>query len=393
LTEYRKMHILIIPSWYPASPEDLNGCFFREQSLALHRYGHQVSVIDVKLLSLRSWKLFFSGLLGLKVVLDEGLLTHRFCGINWFPSAPKLSRWLWLRQGKRLAERYVEEHGKPDVIHAHAMLFGGVLAKSVAQRLAVPFVVTEHSTMFARNLIDERQYDLVRDVASAAARRLAVSGEFCKLLRLKLNNALVWEEIPNIVAQKFIDAPLSDDGVNMEPFVYLNVAVLTEKKGVHNLVSAFAEAFGNNPQVILKIGGDGVERVRLMNLAKELGIAERVIFLGSLTRDQVLAEMAAAHAFVLSSHYETFGVVLVEALALGKPVIATRCGGPESIVRNRDGLLVPPNNVRALKKAMENLRDNYSNYNKVEIRAECISRFSEMVIAERLSSIYLEVLA
>ena len=75
-------------------------------------------------------------------------------------------------------------------------------------------------------------------------------------------------------------------------------------------------------------------------LVQEKALTEQVTFLGSLTREQVRQEVSEADAFVLSSEYETFGVVVIEALALGKPVIATRCGGPESIVVPSVGYLV-----------------------------------------------------
>ncbi|MDA3876476.1 MAG: glycosyltransferase, partial [Halothiobacillus sp.] len=340
----------------------------------------------------RSWKSLFSGFFGTVAEDDEGLLTYRFCGMDWFRRLPRLRRWLWLHYGMKLVDRYVSLHGKPDVLHAHAMLNGGVLAKAVSERFAIPFVVTEHCTAFARGLISPQQIGLARGVAASAARRFAVSGAFCKLLERQFAGAeLRWEEMPNIVDRKFIDAKLPTRHSPAEPFTFLNVALLTEKKAVHNLVSAFARIFGNDPDVILKIGGDGVERPRLEALAAELGVADRVLLLGMLSRKQVLEEMSNANAFVLSSRYETFGVVVIEALALGKPVIATRCGGPESIVREQDGLLVPTDDVPALAEAMKKMRSGYAGYDAGDIRAACIARYSESPIVERLSSVYLEV--
>jgi len=96
--------------------------------------------------------------------------------------------------------------------------------------------------------------------------------------------------------------------------------------------------------------------------------------------------------FVLSSHYETFGVVAIEALACGTPVIATRCGGPECFLNEGDGLLVPPRNPAALAVAMQQLRNNIERYERASIAAACRKRFGGQVLAEKLTKIYTDVL-
>ena len=101
--------------------------------------------------------------------------------------------------------------------------------------------------------------------------------------------------------------------------------------------------------------------------------------------------MAAANVFVLPSHHETFGVVVIEALALGKPVIATRCGGPESIIESGDGLLVPTNNIEALAQAMAEISSHMDQYDPVDIRERCRIRFGEEAIVSRLIEVYQDV--
>jgi len=87
-------------------------------------------------------------------------------------------------------------------------------------------------------------------------------------------------------------------------------------------------------------------------------IQKKVNFLGLISNDHVHAEMKSADAFVLSSHYETFGVVLIEALACGKPIIATSCGGPECIVNKKNGLLITPRDIEKLVLAMKTIEKN-----------------------------------
>lgn len=386
------MHILVIPSWYPEHNRDISGSFFREQALALKKHGHRVGVIYPQLRSFLAWKSAFTGKHGVEQQLDNDMPTLRFHSMAWFPLVPYGNTFLWLQLGLRLYAKYARQYGQPDLIHAHSILNAGSLAQRISWRYNIPFVITEHKSAYARDRLRKHQLLSARSIAKSASGRFAVSQPFCILLE-KLFGPTVgtWEEMPNVVEQRFVDRTLTDTVRNPDTFVFLNVALLNEK-GVHTLISAFSKAFGNDPSVVLNIGGDGIERPRLEALARHLGVSDRVRFLGALTREQVAEAMAQADAFVLSSRYETFGVVIIEALAMGTPVVATCCGGPESIVRQEDGLLVPPGDVGEFADAMRRLREGYGQYQAGEIRAACIARFSEQAVSARLSEAYTKVL-
>jgi glycosyltransferase involved in cell wall biosynthesis len=91
--------------------------------------------------------------------------------------------------------------------------------------------------------------------------------------------------------------------------------------------------------------------------------------------------------------FETFGVVLIEALVCGKPIIATACGGPEDIVTPNNGILVEKNSVDALGTAMKKMYNTIDQYNPLELRAHCISKFGEKVVISSLVEIYKSVLS
>jgi L-malate glycosyltransferase len=138
----------------------------------------------------------------------------------------------------------------------------------------------------------------------------------------------------------------------------------------------------------LKIGGDGALRTALEDLVSNLGVREQVHFLGRLGRQQVLAEMQAADAFVMASHYETFCVVLIEALSCGLPVVGTACGGPECIIHEQNGILVPPRNVPAMAAAVSFMRRNAHQYDRAGIRRDCVERFGQKSLSDRLARLY-----
>ena len=140
----------------------------------------------------------------------------------------------------------------------------------------------------------------------------------------------------------------------------------------------------------LIIGGDGEERRALENLVQELDLVESVKFLGGLTRESVKDEIQKSSMFVISSHYETFGVVAIEALALGKPVLSTKCGGPESIITPKVGMLVKNNSVDELATGMLHLYEHLNDYNPNELKAYCLENFSEQAVVSKLIQVYSE---
>lgn len=372
------MHILIVPSWYPTTERPINGIFFREQAIALSKAGHKVGVIFPERKSIKELRFerkYWTR--KIEAVDDQGVVTFRSYGWYWFPRVPYANAELFVRDGLRLYSRYAKDFGHPDIIHAHSMLYGGVLAATIRDRFGIPFGVTEHSSAFVRNLIRPWQLSYLRYIYNYAARVITVSPQLGNLLREKYGcpeELLCY--VPNMVnVQEF--CPSNESWRDAEPFIFLNIAILSENKGHRHLLKAFAKAFDDDDHVELWIGGDGEERCYLEELADQLGIAPKIRFLGMLARKEVAEAMKRCHAFVLSSLHETFGVVLIEAMACGKPVIATRCGGPENIVNPRVGILAEAGNVDEIAEAMKKMRHNYAQYDPVEIRKLCIDRYGQ----------------
>jgi GalNAc-alpha-(1->4)-GalNAc-alpha-(1->3)-diNAcBac-PP-undecaprenol alpha-1,4-N-acetyl-D-galactosaminyltransferase len=135
------------------------------------------------------------------------------------------------------------------------------------------------------------------------------------------------------------------------PFV-LGAGRLVHQKGFDILIRAFGLLAAGTPQLRLVIAGEGPDAQQLRQLAAALGLESRVLFLGNV--ENLSALMRSAEAFVLSSRYEGFPNVLLEALASGLPVVSTDCpSGPREILRDGEfGLLVPCENPPALADAL-----------------------------------------
>lgn len=138
------------------------------------------------------------------------------------------------------------------------------------------------------------------------------------------------------------------------PYI-LAMGRLVHKKGFDLLMRAFARIADEFPRVHLLIAGDGEERVALENLIDELGMRERIVLLGFAERAKSIALFWGCEFFVLSSRLEPFGIVVAEAMAAHKAVLATKSGGVIDLVQDGvNGLLVEPE-MNALADGMRRL--------------------------------------
>ena len=195
----------------------------------------------------------------------------------------------------------------------------------------------------------------------------------------------VVDNIVDIAAFDFTPSPPK------EQFTFASVGTLIDIKNFPLLIRAFHQKFGDNPAFQLKIGGAGRDHSKLAALIQELGLESQVQLLGRLTHDEVKLLFQESHVIVSSSHIETFGATLIEAMACGRPVIATRSGGPEGFVTEETGLLVENNQVDALAEGMQTLVDTYDQYDLMKIREYCVERFSEEAVTNKLLTHYRQI--
>ncbi|NOZ73212.1 MAG: glycosyltransferase family 4 protein [Chloroflexi bacterium] len=382
------LHVLLLPSWYPTDYLPGRGIFFREQAVALRSEGMRVGVIYPDFRSLRTLQRgrILSTHFQISNQHENGIFTCRFHG--WNPLNARLRAWLFIKLTEQMWESYVAQWGRPDIIHAHGVLWAGVAARGLSQRSGIPYIITEHSSGYVRGLIKPWQRDTIKEALGQAAIVLTVSRALAKTMLPYLDpDHDTVDVVPNMVDTTFFR--LNPSKRSEFPFRFLTVASLTSNKGIDLLLRSFAEKFRNADGVVLEIGGDGPQRRFLEQLAIALGIDGQVKFLGYLHREEVRQAMWRANAFVLPSYVETFGVVLIEAMATGLPVIGTRCGGPEEIISPQTGILIEPGDVEALAEAMVKMKgERHLFADDREIHGEVTMRYGKKAVAERLLKLY-----
>ncbi len=388
----RNLHVLLLPSWYPTRELPLNGIFFKEQAESLVQLGLKVGVLYPDLRSLRQLNLHSlrENHYQISRAEENRVIVYRQAAWNIPVKLAKGRYQTFLT--RQLYNRYVREVGEPDVLHVHSALWAGIAAMDLKRRYKLPYVITEHSSAFARGLLSRYEMHTARAVFSHAAASVAVSNAFAQLLRAQLGIEDIGV-IPNMVDTDFFSCKERTKKAE-GPFIFLTVAFLTPNKGIDVLLKAFAAKFRGNPEVRLEIGGDGKQRAELERLSRELGISSQVTFLGQLSRAQVREAMCRSNVFVLPSYYETFGVVLIEAMSAGLPLIATRSGGPEDIVTPDVGFLVKPGDVDSISKTLFNIKKYYDKWalKTHSIREVAVRRFGKRAVVSKLLSRYGKIL-
>ncbi len=367
------MRILVAASGYDSREKHEVNIFALDQAKALRGAGHDVRFAAVDTRSIRHSR-------------PWGYYRYTLDGVPvYYASVPCGALPLGLPElaGRLAASGICRAMGKdgwtPDIIHQH---FGFELA-AMAEREGVPFVFTEHSSHHNRALSPEQAERLKKEYGRCSA-VLAVSRALAKNMRA--NTGVEAAIVPNIVDT----ARFAPKKIVHERFTFVSAGNLIPVKNMAGLLRAFAALHGE-PRLI--IFGDGPESGALRTLCAELGIESRVSFRGHCPREKLAEAYSEADCFVLASRSETFGVAYIEAMAAGLPVIATRCGGPENFVTEKNGILVPVDDTNALVDAMEHMMMCRNEYDGATIAAEAKERFSPEKIAAQLTAVYEEVVS
>ncbi len=263
-----------------------------------------------------------------------------------------------------LRERWTER--RPDLVHAHFWMSGRA-ALDAARPLGVPVVQTFHALgVVKRRHQGERdtsppgRIDMERKIARAADRVIATcTDEVVELVRLGADGGRISTIPCGVDLERFTpDGPADDRPSGRQRLLAL--VRLVERKGVGDIVAALPSL----PDADLVVAGGppaselhhDPEATRLRTLAEELDVADQVDLRGRVERERLPALIRSADAVVCVPWYEPFGMVPLEAMACGVPVVGSRVGGLiDSVVHGETGVHVPPRRPRALAAALRGL--------------------------------------
>jgi glycosyltransferase involved in cell wall biosynthesis len=378
------MKILIIANGYPNQKDPQWGCFEKDQAVALQNLGHEVAMLYVDRRFRTYWRK-----IGLTRFIDDGIAVF---GIFWFPAFslgkmfPKLyCRWISLMQGI-VFKGMLRHWGKPDIIYAH-YLYNIAFATELKEKYGIPLVGIEHWSELTKSKLSPLQRFWGETAYGNADKILAVSESLRSHIKRHFgkDSTVVYD----MLGQEFVSTPIPKHSLNAN-FTFVAVGSLVPIKCYDILVEAFKQSGLSQSGCKVVIVGTGQEHDNLKKQIQRAYLQDSVLLTGRKSKEEIISVLAKSHAFILSSRAETFGVACIEALSQGLPCIATRCGGPEEFINERNGLLVPPNDVDSMAAAMQTMYDNYCLYDCAAIAAETRHRFGPQTIAKQLTEIFEE---
>ena len=299
---------------------------------------------------------------------------------------------------------------RPEIVHAHTYGTNQVAAADHhRRRFGTPFVLTAHfhpiwsieGGWFRRRLRGFYDRYVAGGVVRAASRVIVQTHEEERLLRslgLALPPVVIIPPGYRPLPPPAPGSPSFSERYRIPGPFLLFVGRLASNKGLLDLIEAFASLTktDRSSQLVL-VGEDGGQRAPVEARAKALGLSDRVHLLGHIEDDTVLASAyREARLTVLPSEYEAFGLVLLESLAAGTPVVASRVGGiPEFVEDGKAGLLVPPKSPGELAEAIGRIWQDRELARRLGAygRDQVVPRYPWDAVVGRLDALYGEVTA
>lgn len=399
------MKVLLISSApYQHAESPLLGVFQKDQLNALVAEGHEVGLISPAGRSLR----YIKNMLAKKPFSDGSASTQilKNQGFNIFPRLRYLERLFFVYKGRQLFKQYIKKYGLPDLIHAHNGIYAGILAQDLSinapirsGHAAIPYVITEHSSWILKSHYQGQVKFLLQQAYQQANAVIAVSESLADKMKFDfcVSNVLV---VPNIIPSEFqhysgsIATTAERESSSEKDTCYIHVASLDHNKNQQLLLESFREILALKPMAWLRIIGDGPNRALLVAMAHRLGIAHRVEFLGALPRTEVARYLLMSDVFLLSSLVETFGVVAIEANAMGLPVVSTPCGGIADIIESGvNGVLCKDFTVASYVACIREADSLLLEVDKPQVRLATLTKFGPATIARSLADIYQSVMS
>jgi D-inositol-3-phosphate glycosyltransferase len=306
-------------------------------------------------------------------------------------------------------------------VHTHYWMSGWV-GMQLRKHYPVKLIHTYHS-------LGAVKYLSVPEIPEVASQRLAIEKDIlenydCVVatspqeqddLRQLVSKAGNTQIIPcgtDVENFQIMSKPVSRETLNIDPQdkVILYVGRFDQRKGIETLVRAVGQIYAECDDASLDldrlrlviVGGsdpnqsDGQERLRIEELVAELGITEQTDFVGMVGHDRLPLYYSAADVCVVPSHYEPFGLVAIEAMACGTPVVASAVGGLNfTVVSEETGILVPAQDVDGFARAIERtLVDRlWAQKARKKSAQRVLTYFSWSGVAQQLSDLYKELLA
>lgn len=366
------MRVLIMPSWYASKKDEipLGGIFHYEQAMELSKkcdvaiyYPFDKTLEDE-----------------MSVEMERGLLTYR----SFFNRKRKILN--IVRMIKTF--RKINKEFKPDIIHAHVATEVGRYAVILGKLFHKPLIMSEHSTIENSGVAKGIGKIYGKMAYSYSSYNVCVSENLQQKLQMvfpkyqftTIYNGIMIPEIPSNQNKYRIAEKVN--------FALVAVLYSLDIKGIQYVLPAIRELSMEGYEIAFHIVGDGEYKTYFQNMAEEYGVADNCIFYGSCSKPKVFEIVNEMDFLISASLLESFGCSLAEAMMLGKPVVATKSGGPESFVNDRVGMLVDKGSEEAIVNGLREMMQKYDKYDSKAIQQYAYEKFEMSNVCARYIELY-----
>ncbi len=380
-----KRHILMLPAFYPP----MGGEFCTEQAELMASRGYHVHILANVLISLQSRpKLYFTLPLSTQHYLDRGVPVMA----HYQRAIPKQYRYnveRWVAKCVRLFGEYVQQHGMPHLVHVHTAAWAACAALEIKRRYGVPYIITEHLSFdyLERETPIEQTYcrEWLHRAYAESNHLIFVSENHQKQSRGWVDPTTPCSVISNTTESLFFDP--RHYPTTTTPFTFICANSFWHPKGYDILIPAANLLAEQGVEFRIKIAGANFDSAAFQQLFSTSTCQERFEFLGMLSRAELIAQYKESHAMLLPSREESQSRVVLEALALGLPIVCTDVISPE-LINPQTGFVARNEDATDLARAMGLMVDGAHQFSPQELSNYAYSLSNADVVSQKIAQIY-----
>lgn len=302
---------------------------------------------------------------------------------------------LSIMKSYRIGIQYaIKKYGLPDICHVHIITKNILPAIQLQYKYNIPFIITEHWSRYLpenEDFNNKIQQWMVKFFAKKAVAITTVSPILANAMQ-KLGIKNQYFIIPNVLDENIFrlnnTLPNNDEQKSILMIIHFD----DNSKNWKDVISTIALLSKKRKDFRLDIIGDGKEKPLAIQLVEKLQISNFVCFHSTIPNENIPEYFHKCCFSLLFSNFETQGLVLIESIACGKPIVASRLPAIEQSIGTENGILVEPQNKQELLFALDSMLDKYKDYSPENLRQYAINRYSTSIIAQQFIDLYSKVL-
>ncbi|MEO8413150.1 MAG: glycosyltransferase [Ginsengibacter sp.] len=381
-------HILWLASWYPNALTPYDGDFIQRHARAVALF-QKITVIHIKKDEEGKMTTDVQSFSSSQNNLEEIIVFYKPIKTRLHYLNRLLSAIKYKKIYRHILRNYINENGKPDLVHVQVALNAGIQALWLKKNFHIPFIVSEHWTGYLPGV----KFGL-KDLSILSKK--AMQKIFFEAGKITVVSDVLGKAISNqVISKGYIIIPNAVDTSIFFPeyfpvnstLQFIHISSLAYQKNCSAIINAFKLLKSNGYDFQLLIYGP--DKPGLKQLVKENELENCIAFKNEVPQSQLASELRTADALILYSRYETFGCVVIEANACGVPAILSNLPVfKEYIVENENGLFVTPDNPAALaEKVADYILGKYQ-FDKKSISRKTVEKFSYTIIGKQFYDLY-----